>query len=149
VTTVYTDAPPAALLETLSRSIIVPREFKFRKGDGRKKKRRESRHFWIEETTVGGEVVHRETSEGDHELGGIHEIARQVGDDLSSGRITQEEAKQRLTNAVHGLTAGGSEFCLMCGGRKQHAGSIVCDSCADDVEVVTEVEIDFEGFDDD
>lgn len=127
----------------------MPREFKFRKGDGRKKKRRESQHFWIEETTLDGEVVHRETSEGDREPGGIHEIARQVGDDLSSGRITPDEAKQRLTTAVHRLTGRGSEFCLMCGGRKQHAGSIVCDSCADDVEVVTEVEIDFEGFDDD
>lgn len=126
----------------------MPREFKFRKDDGRKKQRIEGRRFWVEETTVGGEVVHYEMTEGDLEQGGIHEVARQVGDDLSSGKITKEEAKQRLSAAVHRLTAPGSEICLMCGGRKQRAGSIVCDSCEGDVEVVTEVEIDFEGFDD-
>jgi hypothetical protein len=127
----------------------VPREFKFRKGDGRKAKRTDFGSFWVEEKTVKGEVVHGELTEDAPELGGIHEIARQVGDDLSSGKITKEEATQRLSAAVQRLTAPGSEVCLMCGGRKQRSGSIVCDSCEDDVEVVTEVEIDFEGFDDD
>ncbi len=127
----------------------MPREFKYRKDDGRKKKRTDSRRFWVEETTVNGGVVHYEMTEGDLKKGGIHEIARQVGDDLSSGKITKDEARQRLSAAVQRLTAPGSEICLMCGGRKQRAGSIVCDSCEGDVEVVTEVEIDFEGFDDD
>ncbi|MGD2215673.1 MAG: hypothetical protein PVJ64_02910 [Gemmatimonadales bacterium] len=127
----------------------MPRKFQFRKGDGRKKKRIEGRGFWVEETTLGGEVVHEEIGEGDPELGGIHEIARQVGDDLSDGKITEEEAKRRLTSAVGRLTKRGSEFCLMCGGRKQRPGALVCDSCVDDVEVETEVEIHFEGFDED
>jgi len=127
----------------------MPREFKFRKDDGRKRRRIGSRHFYVEETTIRGDAGGRERRGGDPESGGIHEIAKQVGEDLSSGKITEDEAKRRLSSAVRRLTAPDGEFCLMCGARKQHRGSIVCDDCADDVEVETEVEIEFEGFDDD
>jgi hypothetical protein len=127
----------------------VPREFKFRKEDGRKKKRREGQQHWIEETRVDDEVVHKEITEGDSELAGIHDIAKQVSDDLFDGKITEEEAKRRLSSAVHRLSAQGSEFCIVCEKPKENPGSLVCDSCGDDVTVERKVEIHFEHFDDD
>jgi hypothetical protein len=124
----------------------VPREFKFRKGDGRKAKRKDFGEFWVEERTIIQEVGDGEGAEDLPEARGIQEIARQVSEDLSSGKITAEEAKQRLAGAVQQLVSGGGEICLMCGGSKD-PGAFVCDSCADGVEIETEIE--FEGFDDD
>jgi hypothetical protein len=121
----------------------VARQFKFRKGDGRKKKRREGQYHWVEETTIIHEVGDGEGAEDYPEAGGIQEIARQVGEDLSSGKITEEEAKQRPSGALQELVSEGGEICLMCGGKK-HPGAFVCDLCADDVEIETE----FEFFDD-
>lgn len=125
----------------------MARQFKFRKDDGRKKKRREGQYHWVEETTIIHEVGDGERTEVDPESGGINEIARRVGDDLFSGKITEEEAKERLSAAVTRLTRRDSKVCLMCGGLKPHPSAIVCDSCADDVEI--ETEFDFDGLDGD
>jgi hypothetical protein len=125
----------------------VARQFKFRKDDGRKKKRREGQYHWVEETTIIHEVGDGERTEVDPESGGINEIARRVGDDLFSGKITEEEAKERLSAAGTRLTRRDSKVCLMCGGLKPHPSAIVCDSCADDVEI--ETEFDFDGLDGD
>jgi hypothetical protein len=126
----------------------VARQFKFRKDDGRKKKRREGQYHWVEETTIIHELGDDgEMTQVDPESGGINEIARRVGDDLFSGKITEEEAKQRLSAAVTRLTRRDSKVCLMCGGLKPHPSAVVCDSCADDVEI--ETEFDFDGLDGD
>ncbi|NIN71804.1 MAG: hypothetical protein GTO46_07695 [Gemmatimonadetes bacterium] len=125
----------------------MPREFKFRKDDGRKKKRRDFGNFWVEETRVE-EVSHKEIREGDPEHAEIEEIAQQVGDELSDGRITPAEAKRRLTSAVHRLSTRGNDVCPMCGTRNRSSGSFVCASCGAEVEFETEIELDFEGFDD-
>jgi hypothetical protein len=149
VTGVYTEFPPTALPEPSAGESTVPREFKFRKEDGRKKKRREGQQHWVEETRVNEEVVHKEVSEGDPDLAGIHEIVKQVNDDLSAGKITPDEAKRRLSGAVERLTAQASAFCVVCEKPKQDPASLTCDPCGEDVVIERSFEIEFDRIDED
>ncbi len=95
----------------------MAREFKFRKKRNTPKAKR--RQVWVERS-----------SDGDALPSEMQESLKRVTEDLMDGRISEEEAAERLNAEFAELVEEPTGYCAICEQPTENLYDIVCETCA-------------------